>query len=107
MSELVHLRIDGKTRIAMQRVVATEHFASESEFIRDAIRKNLELYEKLKALQGSVKKGNYKQLPASEDLFRRLGLENVPEVTRVSRDDTISARAHRQSNVERVRKVRR
>ncbi len=106
MSELVHLRIDGKTRIAMQRVVATEHFASESEFIRDAIRKNLELYEKLKALQGSVKKGNYKQLPASEDIFRHFGLEHVPKVANIPRHDAISTGATSKRDMKRIRSTR-
>lgn len=109
MSDLVHLRLDSKTRKAVQHIVAVEHFASESDFIRDAIRKNIELYDKLvalKALQGSIQRGNYKPLPASEDIFRHFGLEHVPKISDVSRDDTVSTGATSKRNVKRVRSVR-
>jgi len=76
MSELVHLRLDEKMRAAIRATVAREQFGSESEFIRDAIRKNVEIYEKIETLrkmQHSLKRRTDKPKPGS-DVFREAGL---------------------------------
>lgn len=77
MSELVHLRLDKKMRTEIKKTVKTNLFTSESDFIRNAIRKELELYEKIRILQSmrnilKPKKG--KEIPMS-DVFRAFGLE--------------------------------
>ncbi|MBR9700551.1 hypothetical protein GOV11_01660 [Candidatus Woesearchaeota archaeon] len=78
MGEMVHLRLDSKMRKAIKSIVKDRLYSTETEFIRDSIRKNLELNEKLvalKALQGSVprRKTPPKKIPS--DIFRAYGFE--------------------------------
>ena len=62
----------------IRKVVDENLFSNETEFIRDSIRRNIELYKKLKAihsLHGSAKRlKNHKEIPIS-DVFRAAGLE--------------------------------
>jgi Arc/MetJ-type ribon-helix-helix transcriptional regulator len=78
MAELVHLRLEKKMRNEIKQAVNNSLYSSESDFIRNAIRKELETHQKiqvLKSLWGSVKeKKNNKPIPRSE-LFRAFGLE--------------------------------
>lgn len=78
MSELVHLRLEKKMRTEIKKAVKNSFYSSESDFIRNAVRKELELQEKLQGLRklwGSVKeKKNNKPIPYSE-VFRAIGLE--------------------------------
>ena len=79
MGELVHLRLEATTRKEMARIVKREQFGSESEFIRDAIRKNIEQYhrlEALRALRGSASPQKGKLPPTSDDVFRTFGLRD-------------------------------
>ena len=78
MGDLVHIRLDKKIRTEIHKIVEENMFSNESEFIRDAIRTQLELYNKIKilnSLRGSVKSTkNHKRIPPSE-VFRAVGLE--------------------------------
>jgi Arc/MetJ-type ribon-helix-helix transcriptional regulator len=78
MNEMIHLRLDEKMRREIRKTIDENLFSNESEFIRDSIRRNIELYQKimiLKSLRGSVKKRrNFKGIPPS-DIFREFGLE--------------------------------
>ncbi|MDD9953883.1 MAG: hypothetical protein OXR66_06120 [Candidatus Woesearchaeota archaeon] len=76
MSELVHLRLAKKTRENIKKVVHLNQFATESEFIRDAIRKSLETYQKielLKSLRHSAPRGGEEK--PTLDVFREFGIE--------------------------------
>jgi len=64
-------------RKEIQRAVKENRFSSESEFIRDSVRKNLEVYEKirlLRSLKNSLPRDKMKKKGKS-DLFREFGLE--------------------------------
>lgn len=77
MAELVHLRLETKMRTEIKQVVNNNLYGSESEFIRNAIRKELELYQKIELLdklRGTLKPKKGKPIPRSE-LFRAFGLE--------------------------------
>jgi Arc/MetJ-type ribon-helix-helix transcriptional regulator len=52
MGELVHLRLEKKLKTRMNEIVKTGMFANMTEFIRDSIRKNIEEYEKQRAIRG-------------------------------------------------------
>lgn len=89
MGDLVHLRLDRKLKENMNEIVSTGLFANVTEFIRDAIRKSIEEYEKRKAIRGlemlrgkgrlltkeeqKVAKAELKKMSPSE-LFRKFGL---------------------------------
>lgn len=80
MAELVHLRIDEKTRKAIKQVVKGQHFTSESEFIRDAVRKSLERYDieqRLKMLQSVRQKVPLRKTSPrpTSDIFREFGID--------------------------------
>ena len=119
MGELVHVRLEPRMREAIRSVVADEHFTSETEFIRDSIRKNLETYERIQGIKRL--KGTSKPLSKAEqrlreerlatmsssDLFRAFGFDKLPEVRFVSRDDELRARSTSKRDVERIVKVRR
>lgn len=110
MSDLVHLRLDRKTRDAIRTVVKERHFTTETDFIRDSIRKNLETYERiegLRRLQGTIapRKGSPKGTPS--DIFRAFGFDKVPEIGYVARDENLSAPFARKHDVKRVGEVRR
>lgn len=56
---MVHLRLDEKMRKEIRKAVDENLFSNETEFIRDSIRRNIELYKKIQiihSLRGSVKK---------------------------------------------------
>jgi Arc/MetJ-type ribon-helix-helix transcriptional regulator len=77
MTELVHVRLDPKMRAEMKLLVKENLFSSETEFIRDALRKQIELYAKMKtikSLSGSLTLKKGKGLKQSE-VFRAFGLE--------------------------------
>ena len=90
MGELVHLRLEKKLKDRMNEIVKTGLFANMTEFIREAIRKNIEEYEKQKAIRGlemlrgkgrlltkaeqKKAKAELKNMSASE-LFRSVGLD--------------------------------
>lgn len=79
MNEMVHLRLDPKMRAEIRTFLGDDFYGSETEFIKDSIRRNLELYRKIKvihSLRGSCKRvKNPKSIPRSE-VFRALGLED-------------------------------
>ncbi|MGV8168976.1 MAG: hypothetical protein ACP5N3_02875 [Candidatus Nanoarchaeia archaeon] len=78
MGELVHLRLDAKMRSEIKSIVKENLFSNETEFIRDSIRKNIELYRKvqaIKALKGSLAEKRGKGLKKSE-VFRAFGIED-------------------------------
>lgn len=110
MADLVHLRLDRKTRDAIKTILKREHFTTETDFIRDAIRKNLETYERvegLRQLQGAVKPRKHPPKSTPSDIFRAFGLDKVPEVDYVARDENLSAPFARKHDVKRVGEVRR
>jgi Arc/MetJ-type ribon-helix-helix transcriptional regulator len=77
MGDLVHLRLDAKMRDEINKIIENNMFSSETEFIRDSIRKNIELYKKIEtihALRGSLKSKKNKGLKHSE-VFRAFGIE--------------------------------
>ena|GEM_PF-2538880 len=90
MGELVHLRLEKELKKRMNDIVKTGMFANMTEFIRDAIRKNIEEYEKQRAIRGLEKlrgkgrlltkaeqkrvKAKLKNMSPSE-LFRSVGLD--------------------------------
>lgn len=90
MGELVHLRLEKELKNRVNEIVKTGMFSSMTEFIRDAIRKNIEEYEKQWAIRGLEKlrgkgrlltkeeqkkaKAELKKLSPSE-LFRSVGLD--------------------------------
>lgn len=90
MGELVHLRLEKKLKQSIMNVVKTGLFSNMTEFIRDSIRKNIEEYEKKRAIQGLEKlrgkgrlltpaeqrkaKAELKKMSPSE-LFRSVGLD--------------------------------
>lgn len=77
MTEMVHLRLESKMRTEIKKAVKNNLFSSESDFIRNAIRKELELYQKIEILdkmRGSLKPYKGKPIPRSE-VFRAVGLE--------------------------------
>jgi Arc/MetJ-type ribon-helix-helix transcriptional regulator len=85
MSTLVHLRFDDKTRTAMRDVITREHFSSETEFVRDAVRKSLEQYARLALLQ-SVRQQvpRRKNAPGpTSDIFGEFGIDiaKVPKAS--------------------------
>lgn len=90
MADLIHLRLDPKMRRAVKRVVQERYFSTESEFIRDSIRKNLDTYERVQALrqlQGTVPRRKTPGEPiADSEIFRAFGLPD-PKVPQVARDD--------------------
>lgn len=89
MGELVHLRLGKKLKQEINEIVKTGFFSNMTEFIKDSIRKNLEEYEKKKAIRGLERlrgkgrlltkeeqkkaKAELKNMSAS-DLFRKYGL---------------------------------
>jgi Arc/MetJ-type ribon-helix-helix transcriptional regulator len=50
MNDLIHIRIDKATKQLIEQKARLHHFSSTSEFVKDAVRKQLESYEKLEAL---------------------------------------------------------
>jgi Arc/MetJ-type ribon-helix-helix transcriptional regulator len=77
MASLVHIRIDPDMRKEIKKVVKENLFSNESEFIRDSVRKNLEIYEKislLRSLKNSLPREKAKKKGKS-DLFREFGIE--------------------------------
>lgn len=90
MGELVHLRLEKELKKRMNEIVKTGMFANMTEFIRDAIRKSIDEYEKKKAIRGlemlrgkgrlltkaeqKKAKAELKKMTPSE-LFRRVGLD--------------------------------
>jgi len=78
MGELVHIRLDTKLRTKIKKAVKNSFHSSETDFIRNAIRKELETQEKIEGLiklWSSIKeKKNNKPIPISE-VFRAVGLE--------------------------------
>lgn len=79
MNEMVHLRLDSKMRAEMKTMVKANLFSNETEFIKDSIRRNIELYRKIQvihSLRGSAKRiKNPPNIPLS-DVFRAVGLED-------------------------------
>ncbi|MGV8141041.1 MAG: hypothetical protein ACP5NW_01215 [Candidatus Woesearchaeota archaeon] len=79
MGEMVHLRLDSKMRAEMKIIIKENLFSNETEFIKDSIRRNIELHKKIQiihSLRGSGRgTKNPKQIPKSE-VFRALGLED-------------------------------
>jgi Arc/MetJ-type ribon-helix-helix transcriptional regulator len=79
VNEMVHLRLDPKMRSEMKNIVKDNMFSSETEFIKDSIRRNIELYRKIQilhSLRGSAKRiKNPPNIPLS-DVFRAVGLED-------------------------------
>ncbi len=77
MGDLVHIRLDAKMRKEIKQAVKDTMFSSESEFIRDAIRRNIENYKKIRILESfrnTVPQRNSKaKIPS--DIFREFGLE--------------------------------
>lgn len=90
MGELVHLRLEKELKKRMNEIVKTGMFANMTEFIRDAIRKSIDEYEKKKAIRGlemlrgkgrlltkaeqKKAKAELKKMTPSE-LFRKYGLD--------------------------------
>ena len=90
MGELVHLRLEKELKKRMNEIVKTGMFANMTEFIRDAIRKSIDEYEKKKAIRGlemlrgkgrlltkaeqKKAKAELKKMTPSE-LFKKMGLE--------------------------------
>lgn len=90
MGELVHLRLEKKLKQKINEIIKTELFSNMTEFIRESIRKNIEEYEKKRAVRGLEKlrgkgrlltkeeqkkvKAKLKKMSAS-DLFRSVGLK--------------------------------
>lgn len=90
MGELIHLRIEKKLKDEINEAVKSGLFSNMTEFIRDAIRKSIEDYEKRKAIRGlellrgkgrlltkeeqKRAKAELKNMSASE-LFRSVGLD--------------------------------
>jgi Arc/MetJ-type ribon-helix-helix transcriptional regulator len=76
---MIHLRLESKIRNEIKKIVKDNMFSNESEFIRDAIRTQLELYRKIRildSLRGSIKPAkNPTKIPISE-VFRAVGLED-------------------------------
>ena len=90
MGELVHLRLEKQMKKRMNEIVKTGMFANMTEFIRDAIRKNIDEYEKKKAIRGLemlrgkgrlLTKAEQKRIKAKlkkmtpSELFRSVGLD--------------------------------
>ena len=90
MGELVHLRLEKEMKERIESMVKIGLFSNMTEFIRDAIRKNIDYFEKRRAIHGlAMLKGNARLLSKSEqvkvqnqlkklsssDLFRTLGLD--------------------------------
>lgn len=90
MGDLVHLRLEKEMKDRINSVVEIGLFSNMTEFIRDAIRKNIDYFEKKKAINGlAALRGNAYLLSKSEqanvrnqlkklsssDLFRKLGLD--------------------------------
>ncbi|MBW3002614.1 ribbon-helix-helix domain-containing protein [Candidatus Woesearchaeota archaeon] len=90
MGDLVHLRLEKQMKQRMNEIVKTGMFANMTEFIRDAIRKSIDEYEKKKAIRGlemlrgkgrlltkaeqKKAKAELKKMTPSE-LFRSVGLD--------------------------------
>jgi len=69
MGELIHIRIDKKMRNEMNAIVEAELFSNTTEFVRDAIRKNIEQYKTNRAkilLEQAFKSSNGKRPTRSE-----------------------------------------
>ncbi|MBW2986349.1 ribbon-helix-helix domain-containing protein [Candidatus Woesearchaeota archaeon] len=90
MGELVHLRLEKQLKKRMNDIVKTGMFANMTEFIRDAIRKNIEEYEKQRAIRGlELLRGKGRLLTKAEqkkvkdklkkmspsEIFRSVGLD--------------------------------
>lgn len=76
MTELIHLRLETKLRKEIKKIVTSEMFANESEFIRNAIRENIEKYKKIKLLEAF--RNTLPEKPTkkiSSNIFRDIGLE--------------------------------
>lgn len=76
---MVHLRLDEKMRKEIRKAVDENLFSNETEFIRDSIRRNIELYKKIQiihSLRGSVKKSKTPSKIPISDVFRAVGLED-------------------------------
>ncbi len=88
MNDLVHIRLEPKMRTAIKDVISQEQFSSETDFIRDSIRKNLEYY-KLEKFRGIAKEKTLTKeerlkgiadLENSKDIFRRFNLHKKRRV---------------------------
>jgi len=76
MAEMIHIRINEKIRKEMKKVVKNNLFSNESEFIRDAIRNNIEKYKKIKLLEKF--KNQLDEKPSKKttsNVFREFGIE--------------------------------
>lgn len=89
MGEMIHLRLEKRMKDSISEAVENGMFANMTEFIRDAIRKSIEEYEKRSAIRGlemlrgkgrllskeeqKRAKAELKKLSPSE-LFRKVGL---------------------------------
>lgn len=79
----MHIRLEKKMISQIKETVDHGLFANQTEFIRDAIRKSLETYEKHAAIQGLLKlKGNARRISRKKiqskelsHLFRKFGLD--------------------------------
>jgi Arc/MetJ-type ribon-helix-helix transcriptional regulator len=79
VNEMVHLRLDPKMRIEIKKIVRDDLFKDESEFIRDAIRRNIELHRKiqlLKSMQGKLKPSKNPTKISLSEAFKAVGLED-------------------------------
>lgn len=52
MGELVHLRLEKRMKNEINNIIKIGLFSNMTEFIRDSIRKNIEEYEKQRAVRG-------------------------------------------------------
>ena len=76
-TDLVHLRIDQKIRKEIKELMQYSLFSNETEFIRDSIRRNIELHKKIQLLdrmRNTLPKTKRK-IKASSNIFRDFGLE--------------------------------
>lgn len=76
MAEMIHIRLDEKIRKEMKQVVKNNIFSNESEFIRDAIRNNIEKYKKIKLLENFRNQLDEKPTKSTtSNVFREFGIE--------------------------------
>ncbi len=80
MGDLIHIRIDEAVRKEIAVVIKKSGlYSSESEFVRDAIRKNIDFTTKaiaLKALMHSIRPDTYEvDNKTASELFREFGLK--------------------------------
>jgi len=78
MGDLVHLRLSKQLKDSINEIVESGFFSNTTEFIRDAIRRGIDEYEKRKAIRGlEMLRGKGRLLTKEEQKKAKAELKHI------------------------------